>query len=177
MRQKQHLWACSAYHSWALWAVCRRTPSPSARPGRTRRTGARGPRSTCGAEALFYCSTCHKNTSHTFGSGAEHERTVIYLWRKLAGHDLIRCETSWGTGRGNWLLQWQTGISEGWTQRTECGMNSSTLSLCWHSVKMLLRQKRQERAPLASSKSSTSLSIKTHEKSSFQVPSHFWEKI
>lgn len=56
-------------------------------------------------------------------------------------------------------------------------MKSSTLSLCWHSVKMLLKQKRQERASLVSSKSFTSLSIKTQEKSGFQVPSHFWEKI
>lgn len=89
MRQKQHTWACSAYHSWALWAVCRRTLSPSVRPGHTRHTGARGPRSTCEAEALFYCSTCHRNTSHTFGSDAKHERTFIDLGRELGGNDLI----------------------------------------------------------------------------------------
>lgn len=53
-----------------LWAACRRTPSLSERPGRTRRTVAPDPRNTCGAAPPSYCSTYHRNTGRIADSDA-----------------------------------------------------------------------------------------------------------
>lgn len=79
VRPKQRTHAVSTCHSWALWAVCHRTLFLSVRWGHIQHTGAQGPQSTCEAEALFYCSTCHRSTFHIFGSDAERER-MFYLF-------------------------------------------------------------------------------------------------
>lgn len=53
-----------------LWAAGRRTPSPSGTAGCTRRTGAPGPRSTCGAAPPSCCSIYYRSSSRSADSGA-----------------------------------------------------------------------------------------------------------
>lgn len=67
-----------SYRSWALWSACRRTPSPSVRRGCILHTVGPGPQSTSEGEALSYCSTCHRNTSHSAYSDAAKENKCYY---------------------------------------------------------------------------------------------------